>query len=217
MGFIRHLLQHIRHGLLLYAVTLRLKKVGLEFRPYVLYRESLEAPAATANDRFVIQLITRENLDYVMTNFPEPYFVPRHWRERISAGDFGLVLSEGGELIGYTWANLRYCVFLKRLFDLKRHQAYLLDTYLVRSRRGQGLARVMRRAMLAELHRRGRHDLYSISESFNTPALKHKKRLRSQPLELRLFVGLFSRYNFDFRLRGYGQQQMAPRLVRSVG
>jgi hypothetical protein len=46
--------------------------------------------------------------------------------------------------------------------------------------------------------------LYSISNCFNTPSIKFKKKLNAKLLELHLAVELFNKWHFNLQLKKYG-------------
>ena len=49
----------------------------------------------------------------------------------------------------------------------------------------------------------GRDKLYSISDSFNSPAVTFKKKLNAKKLKLILFVEFFNKFKRSYTLKSY--------------
>lgn len=214
MRTLTHILGHIKHGLIIHALLSRLAKIGIGFKPYIVYREQYGQPSDADGLSGDIEQITSDNLEQILQDFPEKHFTPRMWRERLAAGDMGMLLKEGDQMIGFTWANLRNCIYHKPLFKLTDRQAYFKDTYIVKSHRGKGRAVAMRKVTVAALQRLGRKEFFSITEAFNTSARKFKDALPATPMELRLCMVLFSKTLFDIRLREYSRPLYSRRSLR---
>lgn len=207
MPTIEKIRDRFRYGLATQALFRRLRRIGLRISPYILY---LEKPGGLPvhPGPYSIERITLEALQDIAAKLPDVSIDLAAWRRRIEAGNLGLLLKEGDNVVGYTWASLEYCrgIAVRPLFLLTDRQAYLFDLYVSNEHRGRGIASVMRERSYAELERVGRSELYSISEYFNTPVRQLKRRLAAQPLELRLGLTLFRRWRFDTRLRRYREQ-----------
>lgn len=122
---------------------------------------------------------------------------------RLKAGNKCFAVQYKGKLIGYTWCDFKECNFVGFRFPLKEHEAYLFDAYTSREYRGKNLAPYMRHQCYKELAKMGRVRLYSITSHFNTSSMKFKQKLNAKPLQLRLFVRLFKRWQFDLLVREY--------------
>ena len=106
------------------------------------------------------------------------------------------------ELVAFTWYDLKECNFKSIKCPLKNNEAYLFDAYTLLSYRGKGIAPFMRYRSYQELNNLGKHKLFSVSDYFNTPAIRFKKKLKAKPLELRLAVR-FRGIHLDLRLKKY--------------
>jgi GNAT superfamily N-acetyltransferase len=217
MNFASQIVEQIKRGRLLHAVLLRSQRIGLEFRPYFLFANPPHKPDAVPDSEYQYERIDATNVEDVIENFPEKFFVPAQWRQQIAAGDIGLLFRHDGLMVGYIWANLRFCVFRKPLFQLNADQAYIYNTFVIKSYRGKGLAPLMLSALVKELHELGRTDIYSIVEAFNKPAKRYHEHVGARRLELRLLIVLFKRWMFDLRLRKYGEPVHSKRVIRAAG
>ncbi len=108
-----------------------------------------------------------------------------------------------GELAAFTWCDLDEYNFGDYRFSLKKNEAYLFDAYTLMSFRGKRIAPYLRYQCYKELTKLGRNKLYSISDYFNTPSIRFKKKLNARFLELGLFIELFKKWHFSSRLKKY--------------
>ena len=145
-----------------------------------------------------------ENRERLISGFgSKEQILADDWKTRLQEGQLALVMRLEGELIGYTWANLRYYDPYQIRTELEPTQAYLRDTYIAKKFRGERMAVLIRQAMCRELLRRGRSEFFSVSDFLNSPAKNFKRHLGATPLELRLSVHLFWRWTADVRLWSY--------------
>ncbi len=204
MSLISRIQNRLKYGLLTRSVLLRLRKLNITFTPYFLYLEKDLTPHDDVHT-YQVERVTWDNLEHIIEYFPDPTIRLKTWRRRLDAGNSGLLLKDGDEMVGYTWASLKYCrgVAVRPLFELSEKQAYLFDMYVTDAYRGRRIAPLMRQMCYAELGGLGRTELYSISEYFNRPARRFKEKLGAVPVELRLGATLFEHIRFDVRLRGF--------------
>ena len=101
--------------------------------------------------------------------------------------------------MAFTWCNLTQCLSEGYSFPLNDEEAYLFDAYTASDLRGQGLAPALRYRLYEELARLGRTKLYSISERFNTPAIRFKLKLGAKLLKSDWYVTLFKKWHFGRR------------------
>jgi hypothetical protein len=71
----------------------------------------------------------------------------------------------------------------------------------VNAYRGRNLAPFLRYAVYEHLNRSGHTKLYSITEYFNTPAVKFKEKLGARQLKLGLCVRFFNRWKWGITLK----------------
>ncbi len=126
---------------------------------------------------------------------------------RLKEGKKCLGVKHHGEVTAFTWYDLDEFNFKGYTFPLKENEAYLFDTYTLISFRGKGIAPYMRYQCYKELANLGRHKLYSITERFNTPAVKFKEKLNAKLLELYVYIELFKKWHFHSRLKKYTEKR----------
>ena len=71
------------------------------------------------------------------------------------------------------------------------------------SYRGKGIAPYIRYQLYKELTKLGRNKLYSISDFFNAPAIKFKKKLNAKSHKLILFIEIFNKWRFSLLIKKY--------------
>jgi GNAT superfamily N-acetyltransferase len=110
-----------------------------------------------------------------------------------------------GEIVAFTWYDLKQCDFCGHIFPLQEAEACLFDAYTLKSHRGKGIAPYVRYQVYKTLSKIGRKRLLSSSDFFNTSAIRFKKKLDAKLLELRLSVK-FRGIHLDLRLKKYAKQ-----------
>lgn len=108
-----------------------------------------------------------------------------------------------GEIAAYMWCNLHRCHSQLTSFPLKEDEAYLCSADTFKAHRGKNLAPLLRYELYRHLNRMGRANFYSITEYFNIPAQKFKKKLGARPLRLDVHIRLGSRYQRNITLKKY--------------
>jgi ribosomal protein S18 acetylase RimI-like enzyme len=91
------------------------------------------------------------------------------------------------------------------LINLKNNEAYLWNMYTKESYRGRNLAPYLRYKSYEMLKEMGRDVIYSISDSFNTPAIKFKEKLNAEEVKHILYVKLFKCKARGFVLKSWKQ------------
>jgi len=119
-------------------------------------------------------------------------------RERLANGCLCLGLKHRGDIIAYTWCNLR-----DGPFGLKDDEAYLFNARTFKAYRGKNLAPYLRYQLYRHLARTGRTKFLSTNSLFNSSAIKFKKKLKAKPCKLFLQISLFKKYNWNILLKDY--------------
>jgi GNAT superfamily N-acetyltransferase len=194
----------VKHGLVMQRVVETLRRVGIGFNPYLLFREggrhhrtdwsalAVEFPSSLleVSDIAGVAACTTWNTEDLI-------------QARLGRGDLCVVLKHGSAIAGYTWANLERVSDATCDFALERDEAYLYDAYIAPQYRGRSLAPYMRAECYRHLRAAGRRTFYSISELFNTPAIKFKRKLNAEAVRLYLEIKLFGRVAGQWVLREY--------------
>ena len=110
-------------------------------------------------------------------------------------------LKKNGDIVGFTWFNLKECQSNLHPTAMKENEAYLFDMYIMKPYRGKNVAVYLRYRCMQVLKTLNKDTLYSISEYFNKPAVQFKKKFNAEFLALYLRVKVFNKYNFRWRLK----------------
>jgi hypothetical protein len=202
-------IRYYKRGVPWYGVVLRIlidtvSKLGLRIEPYHLFLEglgNLRAPIVpAARDGYEIGFLDASDMREV-ARMPGRNLSEEDLLCRLQNGLRCLGVKHSGAIVAFTWCNLDECAIEKhRLFSLRADEASLFDAYTIESFRGRDLAPYMRYRCYEELAKLGRHRCYSVSVVFNTPAVRFKRKLGAQVLELGVFVEVLGRWRFHARL-----------------
>jgi len=108
--------------------------------------------------------------------------------QRMNEGNLCFGIIHEGELIAFTWCALDKFPITEINIPLKKDEAYLFDAYTLDSYRGKGIAPYLRLEIYKKLDEMGKKKLYSVSDIFNTPAIRFKKKLNAKILKLILVI-----------------------------
>lgn len=207
MSLSKRLKDGSRHGTLAMSVMHRLKRLGIDCAPYVLYEEDIAAPIRMEQDeRLSYEIIDESMVESIDDAFPDEKRIwTKTWYHRLSGGELGLLARFDDDIVGFCWANMESVARPsgKFLFATEEKQCYLHDMVVAKKFRGMRLASMMRQEQFKKLVDRGLERAISASMYFNTPARKFRRELNARELELRCELNLFSRFDSDFRLRKY--------------
>ena len=183
-----------------------LGRFGVVIWPYYVIREGLfgGVPKVLKGrmDAFETGYLGPEDMK-VIADIPGRSLTQRHLLGLLAEGKkcFGARLR--GELAAFTWYDLETLCKGRIGRPLKEDEAYLFDAYTLVPFRGMAVAPLVRHLVYKELERLGKTKLYSISHYFNTPAVRFKKKLHARILELWLYIGLFRKREWNFRVKRY--------------
>jgi len=139
----------------------------------------------------------------LMASIPGRTFSEEELTKRLKEGKRCYGAKIEGRIAAFTWADLREFGTRTRRFLLQEDEAYLFDAYTLPGHRGKGLAPVVRYYAYERLEDMGKKRLYSITDFFNVPSLRFKKKLGAKIIELRMLFLVFNRKIFDIRLRKF--------------
>ena len=184
------MLRYFRYGLVIQRVIERLRLVGINLDLYYLLREGVRPPEQT-------------DWPALAAEFPSSVLDPgelaavadcTRWatverlQPRLDKGHLCVVLKHRGRIAGYAWADLVEVNDSSCDYPLGSGEAYIYDVFIVPEFRGRGVATYLRAESYKYLRKLHRHTYYSITECFNTPALKFKKTLNAEILRVYLRV-----------------------------
>ena len=179
-----------------------LKVLGVTIRPYYLFEEeSLHVEKRDWDQRFADYEAGYLGPDDMATLAAFPDRTPSEAKLHQNLADgsvcFGIRLK--GEIVAFTWWETSYCTFPGHPFALNDDEAYLHDAYTASAHRGLGLAAFVRYRAYEELIKQGRTHLYSVSERFNTSAVRFKKKINAKIIDQGVLVVFFSRWSCAHR------------------
>jgi len=200
----------LKNGLFVHQGLGRLQQVGIAFSPYYLVRENIDQVAVAkfrAQDilpsGFSVLSLTSEPTHINLVSGLNNWATPEEVNRRLALGHKCIVLRNGEETAGYTWADTTEVNDSMCTYDLRSDEAYLYDAFISDKFRGGGLASKMRLASYAELYAHGIRQLVSVSDCFNSGSIKFKSRLGAQPEALFLNLRIAGKQIFNWRLKQY--------------
>jgi len=195
----------VRHGLFMYGVTNRLAKMGIEFRPYYWELENVttNTPPKIKGDtsEYTIKYLDSEDIKFICANGLG--YDLQEKLDKLNNGQLCVGLMHKDKISAYSWIELNELNFRKKKVSLKENESYLGGMFTVELYRGRNLATYLRYQSYKILNEKGIDTIYSISDYFNYPAIKFKKKLNSKHKKLYLYIEIFNKFKFSFLLRKF--------------
>jgi len=196
----------LRNGLFWYGVRNRLEKIGLDFEPYYWELEGMELgeePAIKGDaGPFSLEFLKFDEIKTLandLIGLDQATFL-----RGIEKGQRCIALrQEDGAIAAYMQIETESVEYKNRVEPLAPNEAYLLGMYTYEKFRGKNLAPYLRYKSYELLHKEGKDRLYSITTSLNKSSLKFKKKLGVRHLALRMHIGLFKTFHWNFLLKKY--------------
>ncbi len=174
----------------------------IRITPYYFYAEGLDRMGSPDwGDRFDGFEVSRatEHDFRRMAELPDRRVGLDYYRRQLADGGGCLVVRREGRLAAFTWWNTRRVKFAGHVFRLDDDEAYLRDAYTCREFRGRGIALFARYHSYLELAKERRTRLYSVSEAFNTPAVRFKKKVGAERVDTGVWIRWFGRWDWFWR------------------
>jgi hypothetical protein len=188
----------------------RIERHGLTVIPYFLDKEFyIPASNLKVNITPAIQPLTTDFLDNSeiesIYEHPERVANKESYKihDRILNGCLCFGVKHEREIIAYNWCDLEHCNDKQIPFNLKKTEAYLFDMYTFKAYRGKNIAPYIRHQLYSHLIKMGRTDFFSITEVFNNPSLKFKRKLGAHPSKLYLNIKIGNFFKRNILLRSY--------------
>lgn len=192
------------HGLVIQRLIERLRRVGLVINPYYLFREGVVAVAPPhPGPEFTSSVLTGADLEEVAAC--TAWATPERLQQRLDKGHLCILLKAGDQVAGYTWADPHEVNDSACDYELEPGAAYLYDAFIVPDYRGRSLAPFMRARCYEHLREAGKQSFYSISDCFNTPAIRFKEKLEARIIRLYLQIRMSDRQLGQWILKDYDQ------------
>jgi len=176
-----------------------LKALHIWIDPFYIFREGTEfTPAELKNrnlDGIKIGFAKPEHL-HLLLNFSDRPALPDKLKERFDNGDLCLAAWVDGEIVAFTWADLKVFSFKTYRFPLQENEAYLYDAYTSPQFRGKRIADYLRYQLYLALAEQGRDTLYSMTMRYNPPALRFKRYLGAPVVDSGILFNIFGLLKF---------------------
>jgi len=202
---IRRISDKFRHGLVLQAIRNKLAGVGIELTPFYWVQEGInptEVPVIKGTiSEYMVRFLEDEEMKIIVEKargYSEEELLS--W---LNEGRRCLALLHFENIASFMWINLKECKFKPIAMHLNEDEAYLTDMHTLESYRGKNLAPYLRYQSYDILKNMGRNKIYSVSEFFNSSAIKYKHKLNARNLKLVLFIQLFNKLKWSFTLKTY--------------
>ena len=200
----------VRHGLVTQRVIERLRGVGVNLNPYLLFREGVR-PHQIDWPELALEFpsCVLDAPDMAAVANCVPWSTPERIQARLDKGHLCILLKHGERIAGYTWADFHEVNDSACDYELHPGEAYLYDAFIAPEFRGRSLAPYMRAESYRHLRDAGRHTFYSISDYFNAPAIKFKEKLNAEAIRLYLQIKLGRRQIGQWLLRDYEESRIS--------
>jgi GNAT superfamily N-acetyltransferase len=192
--------------MVLQVIKNRITKIGIEFTPYYLFQEginSTEMPKIKGIiSDYSFEFLGPEDMKIIGTNTSG--YSEEKLLGFLKAGGKCLGMKYKGRIAAFMWINFNEINYKSISIPLRSNEAYLWNMFTIESHRGKNLASYLRYKGYEILKEMGRDKVYSVSELFNSPALKFKKKLKNtRKQKLLLYIRLFKRFQWNFPLKTY--------------
>ena len=192
MGTTNKIQKKMRHGLVIQYFLDRISAYGISFRPFYLVEEGgnscgtgqLNPEVPSCQPVFLTRAEIKGMARHEETIVPEKELLAR-----IEEGCRCFGLKHNSEILAYMWCRFTRGGSWKR-FELKRNEVYLFDAWTYKVHRGKNIAPYLRYQLYDYLHKMGYKKFYSITEAFNTPSKKFKRKLGAKNLKLYFHISL---------------------------
>lgn len=201
----KKLLSKFRYGIMIYFLLSRLQRLGIEICPYYWVQEGIDEGMPNNFDKIVdgytfepLGIKDMETLSGISDreNKPEDELVAR-----LKKGNICIGAKYQNEIAAFTWCDFTGEAIPDRKMILRAHEAYLFDMHTMKQFRGHNIAPHLRYQCYRILKELEKTTYYSISEAFNAPSIKFKRKLNARFLELRLKLSLFNRFKWDWKIK----------------
>ena len=173
-----------------------LRGLGLRIEPYYLVLERPGAAAPDPGPDYAFAALGPGDAEAIAALSTEHGDAAR-LRDLMARGRRCSGVRYRGALAAVSWIDLEVCGFPgHEIFRLAADEGYLFGTHIAEAHRGRGLAPYLRIRCYQVLAGLGRTRLYSVSDRFNTPALRFKQKLGAEIAGAGLHVELFGRWRF---------------------
>lgn len=202
---LRKISKKIHHGLLLHGIRRRLASIGFEISPYYLMIEGIgkfDPPKIKGNRaEYTTGFLGQEDMATINRNAPE--WDLKELLDSLKMGKRCFGVKYKDEIAAFFWINYEVCTFKALSFQLKENEVYFTDMYTMEQFRGKNIAPFLRYQCMNILQEMGKDTFFSVTEYFNTSAVRYKIKLNAEKLKLNIYLKLFKKFQWHFTLRTY--------------
>lgn len=202
---LRKIRDKIRYNLVLQVVKNRLKAIGFEFTPYILFQDNINEikfPDYEANiPGHKVEFLDASDMKIIGSNIRGYSY--EDFLNSLENGKKCIGVKHQGEILAFVWYDLDECNFQPARFKLKKNEAYSYRLHTMELYRGKNIAPYLKYQSYKILEKRGKDTFYSITEYVNSSSLKYRKKLNSKKLKFVLFIRLFKKYQWRLTLKTY--------------
>jgi hypothetical protein len=197
------------HGLMTATVLRWLSRLGITIVPYYLFEESddflktLPHVKPILDQPFEKLILDRGNSD-LLRGFECLPEVENEFEKLWDRGCTCVCLVSGDSILAYGWFDLTRCNYEHLSFELKNNEAYIFGFRTAKNMRGRNLALFLGTILYPHLQSLGRNRFYSITEKFNTPAMRIKEKRDAKPRMYYIYVSLFGRAGKNIKIKTIG-------------
>jgi hypothetical protein len=201
-------IKKVRYRKLVVATILRwLSYGGITIVPYNLYLESNNhLDPVNLRERFKkiceLRIISADDVHSwseidCLAEFKKQFFT------LLNEGSSCMYVLSRGQLIGYCWFNLKCCAYDHFSFSLQDDEAYAFNFWT--SKNSRWAAMLLANSVHEHLRGLGKNRIYSVTETFNTPAMNLRKKLHSRLCRRYVYVNLFNLFKKNIELERLGR------------
>lgn len=206
MYYLKNIWYKVRYSSFLRIIFDGFAKSGIRITPYFVVLEGLLNSSLSHLEagffEYKLDFLNKQDMVEI-SQIPGQRVSLEELTNRLKENKICYGAKHNGKIVGFTWCDFSEFYFKFYKFRLKDDEAYLFDAFTLPAYRGKGIAPYLRYQFYKILKNFGKHQLLSVSDSFNTPSIKFKKKLNAKMIELRLLIIIFKKWNFDFHLKSY--------------
>jgi hypothetical protein len=181
--------------------------VGIRIEPFYITQEfpldEADRGLKPKLEPIVGGILSLSEIEAVYTH-PESEDLSIEKRKNLEDGCHCYGLKHNNEIVAFAWYNLRKCHEVAP-FPLKEDEVYLTGAFTFKAYRGMNLAPFIRKQLSSQLLEMGRTKFYSLTNVFNTPAIKFKNKIKAKPVKIIFSIKLFNKYDWTFMTRSPGR------------
>jgi hypothetical protein len=194
------------YGLVLQSIGNKLSGIGFEFTPYYWVQEGINISKIPEikgiPQNFSVDLLSADDIKTIENNTTG--YGEGEFQSRLEKGDKCIGIKLENEIAAFMWMNFTECYSKPLGYKLLGpDEVYIYGMHTMDSFRGRNVAAFLRYKSYEVLRNMGRDKIYSVTERFNTPAVKYKEKLNARNLRLVLYIRLFGKLQWRIPLRSY--------------